>query len=173
MVELPQPRARVTTQRKQSKLGRKLQPTVNLELGDVGDGFGPPGRRLRSGDALFLDAFGERQPLLDICAGPFLWIRVHEWVPFLALAAWPNAVGWIAGRLGIEYHTVLLLTVTTFFLVMNFKLLAIVSVQERRIACLAQLLALLTRKLDGEQDRGGSALPLQRTVDPDTDREVA
>ncbi len=94
-------------------------------------------------------------------------------VPFLALAAWPNAVGWIASRLGIEYHTVLLLTVTTFFLVMNFKLLAIVSVQERRIACLAQLPALLTRKLDGEQDRGGSALPLQRTVDPDTDREVA
>ncbi len=94
-------------------------------------------------------------------------------VPFLALAAWPNAVGWIASRLGIEYHTVLLLTVMSFFLVMNFKLLAIVSVQERRIACLAQLLALLTRKLDGERDRGGSALPLQRTVDPDTDREVA
>ncbi len=94
-------------------------------------------------------------------------------VPFLALAAWPNAVGWIASRLGIEYHTVLLLTVMSFFLVMNFKLLSIVSVQERRIACLAQLLALLTRKLDGERDRGGSALPLERTVDPDTDREVA
>ncbi len=54
-------------------------------------------------------------------------------VPFLALAAWPNAVGWVASRLGIEYHTVLLLAVTTFFLVMNFKLLSIVSVQERRI----------------------------------------
>ncbi len=94
-------------------------------------------------------------------------------VPFLALAAWPNAVGWIASRLGIEYHTVLLLTVMSFFLVMNFKLLSIVSVQERRIACLAQLLAILTRKLDGERDRGGSALPLERTVDPDTDREVA
>ncbi len=94
-------------------------------------------------------------------------------VPFLALAAWPHAVGWVASRLGIEYHTVLLLAVTTFFLVINFKLLSIVSVQERRIACLAQLLALLTQKLDGEQDRGGSALPLQRTVDPDTDREVA
>ena len=94
-------------------------------------------------------------------------------IPFLALAAWPNAVGWIAIRLGIEYQTVLLLAVTTFFLVMNFKLLSIVSVQERRITCMAQLLAILTQKLDGQRDRGRAALPLERTVDPDSDREVA
>ena len=94
-------------------------------------------------------------------------------VPFLALAAWPNAVGWVASLLGIEYQTVLVLAVTTFFLVMNFKLLSIVSVQERRIACMAQLLAILTQRLDGQRDRRRAALPLQRTVDPDTDREVA
>ena len=94
-------------------------------------------------------------------------------VPFLALAAWPNAVGWVASRLGIEYQTVLLVVVTTFFLVMNFKLLSIVSVQERRIACMAQLLAILTQRLDGQRDRRRAALPLKRTVDPDTDREVA
>jgi hypothetical protein len=94
-------------------------------------------------------------------------------VPFLALAAWPNAVGWVAIRLGIEYQTVLLLAVTTFFLAMNFKLLSIVSVQERRIACMAQLLALLTQKFDGDRDRDRPALPLERRVEPDTDREVA
>lgn len=94
-------------------------------------------------------------------------------LPFLALAAWPNAVGWVASLLGIEYQTVLVLAVTTFFLVMNFKLLSIVSVQERRITCMAQLLAILTQKLDGQRDRRRVALPLKRTVDPDTDREVA
>jgi len=94
-------------------------------------------------------------------------------IPFLALAAWPNAIGWIAIRLGIEYQTVLLLAVTTFFLVMNFKLLSIVSVQERRITCMAQLLAILAQKLDGQRDRGRAALPLERTVDPESDREVA
>lgn len=94
-------------------------------------------------------------------------------LPFLALAAWPNAVGWVASLLGIEYQTVLVLAVTTFFLVMNFKLLSIVSVQERRITCMAQLLAILTQRLDGQRDRRRVALPLKRTVDPDTDREVA
>ena len=36
-------------------------------------------------------------------------------VPFLGLAIWPDGIGWIAARLGIEYQTVLLLAVTTFF----------------------------------------------------------
>jgi hypothetical protein len=64
-------------------------------------------------------------------------------VPFLALAVWPDAVGWTAEQLGIEYPTVLLLCVTTFFLLMNFKLLSIVSMQEQRLATLAQLVAVM------------------------------
>jgi len=64
-------------------------------------------------------------------------------LPFLILAIWPDAVGDLAKLLGIEYHTVLLLCVTTFFLLLNFKLLSIVSVQDRRITTLTQTVGLL------------------------------
>ena len=42
-------------------------------------------------------------------------------LPFFGLAAWPDAVGYVGALLGVEYQTVMLLIVTTFFLVMNFK----------------------------------------------------
>jgi len=97
-------------------------------------------------------------------------------VPFLGLAIWPDGIGWIAARLGIEYQTVLLLAVTTFFLVVNFNLLSIVSVQERRIVCLAQMVAMMAQKLHvgsaGGRD-ASSALPLERTADKDEEKEVA
>jgi hypothetical protein len=92
----------------------------------------------------------ERYALLFIGAG----------VPFLALAAWPDAVGRIAAWLGIEYHTVLLLVVTTFFLLVNFKLLSLLSVQERRIASLTQLLAILQHRMG----RPAGSAPAERIV---------
>ena len=64
-------------------------------------------------------------------------------LPFLMLAAWPEAIGYIAKKLAIEYPTVLLLCVTTFFLLMIFKLLAIVSVQDRKISTLGQVVGML------------------------------
>lgn len=94
----------------------------------------------------------ERYALLFAAAG----------VPFLALALWPDAVGFVARRLEIEYPTVLLLAVTTFFLLMNFSLLSIVSVLERRIVTLAQAVAILEERRDavesGEPGRGPLAL---------------
>jgi len=108
----------------------------------------------------------ERHALLFVAVG----------VPFLGLAIWPDAVGWMAVRLGIEYQTVLLLAVTTFFLVVNFNLLSIVSVQERRIVCLAQMVAMMTQKLHvGSADgrNASSALPLERTGVKDDEKEVA
>jgi len=97
-------------------------------------------------------------------------------VPFLGLAIWPDGIGWMAARLGIEYQTVMLLAVTTFFLVVNFNLLSIVSVQERRIVCLAQMVAMMAQKLHvgsaGGRD-ASSALPLERTGDKDEEKEVA
>ncbi|NNM24901.1 MAG: DUF2304 domain-containing protein, partial [Phycisphaerales bacterium] len=54
-------------------------------------------------------------------------------IPFVALAIWPDAVGTVAAKLEIEYPTVLLLGVTTFFLLVNLKLLSIVSMHEQRI----------------------------------------
>ncbi len=70
-------------------------------------------------------------------------------LPFFGLAAWPDAVGYVGALLGIEYQTVMLLIVTTLFLVMNFKLLSIVSNQERRIICLAQMIAMLRQREQG------------------------
>ena len=43
-------------------------------------------------------------------------VFVFVGLPFFGLAAWPDGVGWFAAWLGIEYQTILLLTVTTFFL---------------------------------------------------------
>ena len=80
-------------------------------------------------------------------------------VPFLALAAWPDAVGYVARELDIEYPTVLLLCVTTFFLLLNFKLLSIVSVQDRKIASLAQIVGILRTEQevgDGSTDGPGA-----------------
>ncbi len=93
-------------------------------------------------------------------------------IPFLALAAWPNAVGYMAQRLGIEYHTVLLLAVTAFFLLMNFNLLSIVSVQERRINCLAQIVAILSQTQKGAATTSDQSPAAQVKTDA-ADKEVA
>jgi len=67
-------------------------------------------------------------------------------IPFLALALWRDGVGFIADKLDIDYRTLALLAVTTFFMLMIFKLLSIVSVQERKITSLAQHVGILMEK---------------------------
>lgn len=78
-------------------------------------------------------------------------------VPFMALAIWPDAVGALARRLGIDYQTVLLLAVTAFLLLMIFNLLSIVSVLERRVVTLAQRVAILRERVDDLDDRADGA----------------
>ena len=89
-------------------------------------------------------------------------------LPFFGLAAWPDAVGYVGALLGIEYQTVMLLIVTTFFLVMNFKLLSMVSNQERRIICLAQMIAMLRQREQGADSnrasRRGGPLSLEGSM---------
>ena len=62
----------------------------------------------------------------------------------------------------------MLLIVTTFFLVMNFKLLSIVSNQERRIICLAQMIAMLRHREQGadsnQASRRGGPLSLEGSM---------
>ncbi len=97
-------------------------------------------------------------------------------VPFLALAVWPDAIGWLSEWLGIEYQTVLLLAVTTFFLVLNFNLLSILSIQERRITSLAQMVAIMAQKLSVAREHDGgrsSTLPIERDDGEATNKEVA
>ena len=116
--------------------------------------------------SLRVQRLNERHALLFVAVG----------VPFLALAVWPDAIGWLSGRLDIEYQTVLLLAVTTFFLVLNFNILSIVSIQERRITCLAQMVAIMAQKLSVDRVHGRgrfSTLPIARDDDEASKKEVA
>ena len=75
--------------------------------------------------------------------------------PLMALALWPEAVDYIARRMHIEYGTVALLGVTALFSILILELLSIVSVQDRKITTLAQLVGILMekqQKLDGPLD---------------------
>lgn len=73
-------------------------------------------------------------------------------LPFLALAAWQDAIGWMALRIGIDYHTLALMIVVIGFLLMIIELLTIVSLQDRKIATLAQIVGIMMEK-HGMSDR--------------------
>ena len=73
-------------------------------------------------------------------------------LPFLILAIRPRAVGWVGDMLGIDYHTVSLLCIAAFLILMIFELLTIVSLQDRKIASLAQIVGILMEK-HGISDR--------------------
>jgi hypothetical protein len=77
-------------------------------------------------------------------------------LPFLILAIWPLGVDWLGKRLGIDYHTVSVLCVVAFLILMVFELLTIVSLQDRKIATLAQIVGILMEK-HGISDRPGAA----------------
>ena len=66
--------------------------------------------------------------------------------PFLVLAIWPAAVGKLSEVLHIQYNTVSLLCVTAFLLLMVFELLTIVSIQDRKINTLSQVVGILMEK---------------------------
>src|SRR5262245_18667838 len=67
-------------------------------------------------------------------------------MPFLGLAFWPDALSWIAQRLDIQYNTLALLGVSCFLMLAVFELLSIVSVQDRKITALSQLVGILMEK---------------------------
>ena len=69
-------------------------------------------------------------------------------VPFLALAVWPDAIVWIEQTLRIEKPTVMVFALGTFTILLIFKLLSVVSIQERRITTLAQRLAMIEASAD-------------------------
>ena len=82
-------------------------------------------------------------------------------LPFIALAYWPDAVGWIAHRLNIQYNTLALIGVSCFLILAVFELLSIVSVQEQKITALAQLVGILMEKqnlVEKEHRPAGPAL---------------
>ena len=64
-------------------------------------------------------------------------------LPFLLLAVWPHGVEILTSATHIEQSTVMLLCVSVFLILMVFELLSIVSVQDRKITTLAQMVGIL------------------------------
>jgi len=79
-------------------------------------------------------------------------------LPFLILAVWQDAVGWLAQRMHIAYQTLSLLCVSAFLLLMVFELLTIVSLQDRKISTLAQIVGIIMEK-HGMSDRPAGQTP--------------
>jgi small-conductance mechanosensitive channel len=85
-------------------------------------------------------------------------------LPFLVLAIWPAGVGWVALRLGVEYHTVSVLCIAAFLILMVFELLTIVSLQDRKIATLAQIVGILMEK-QGMSEHSADQSPIDKSYD--------
>ena len=103
----------------------------------------------------------ERYALLGLLIG----------LPFVALAFWPNGIGWLAERLGIKggYTTLALICVSVFLFLIIFELLTIVSVQDQKITALAQLVGILMQKhklADPEHRPAASDTPATPTREP-------
>ncbi len=64
-------------------------------------------------------------------------------MPFLVLAVWPRGVEHLSQLTRIEQPTVMLLCVSVFLILTVFELLTIVSVQDRKITTLAQMVGIL------------------------------
>lgn len=78
--------------------------------------------------------------------------------PFLLLALWPDGIVWLSRTLSIEKPTVMVLALAMFLILMIFELLSIVSVQERKISTLSQMVGLLMEK-QGMTQRGEQSHP--------------
>ncbi|MCC6239051.1 MAG: DUF2304 domain-containing protein [Phycisphaerales bacterium] len=76
-------------------------------------------------------------------------------LPFLVLAFWPDAISTIAKKLDIQYHTLIILCVCAFFLIIFLELLTIVSIQDRKISNLTQIVAILM----SDTENAGSSEP--------------
>src|ERR1700722_4387505 len=77
-------------------------------------------------------------------------------LPFLVLAVWPKSIEYLAHITHIEQATVMLFCISVFLILVIFELLSIVSVQDRKITTLAQLVGILMEhhKLVDRQHNG-------------------
>ncbi len=77
-------------------------------------------------------------------------------LPFLVLAIWPRAIEILALATHITEATVMLFCVSVFLILIVFELLTIVSVQDRKITTLAQMVGILmeNQKLVDRQHHG-------------------
>lgn len=64
-------------------------------------------------------------------------------LPFLVLALWPDGIVFMSELLEIEKPTLLVLCVAVYFMLTTFELLSLVSVQDRKIGALGQMVGIL------------------------------
>ena len=64
-------------------------------------------------------------------------------LPFLVLAFWPRGLLALANFMDIGVSALMVMLLTLFVVLMIFKLLSVVSVQDRRIAALTQMVGIL------------------------------
>ena len=88
-------------------------------------------------------------------------------LPFMVLTFWPNGILFLADILDIEKPTLLVLCATMYFILTTFSLLSIVSVQERKITTLSQMISLLQeqQKQQSETSDQDAAPPASRNQD--------
>ena len=67
-------------------------------------------------------------------------------LPFIGLAFWQDGVGWMAEKLQMQYNTLALICVAVFLFLAVFELLTIVSMQDRKITTLAQMVGILMER---------------------------
>jgi hypothetical protein len=84
-------------------------------------------------------------------------------LPFLILGCWPDGILWLSNKLEIEKPTLMILGVATYFVLTTFELLSIVSVQERKIDTLGQLVGIM---LEERRHKSGSE---NRSLNPLSD----
>lgn len=82
-------------------------------------------------------------------------------LPFLVLGCWPDGILFLSEKLEIEKATLLVLGVAIYFVLTTFELLSIVSVQERKIATLGQMVGIMLEERGGKGG-GPSQLPPAR-----------
>ncbi len=87
----------------------------------------------------------------------YVLLLLFTGLPFLLFALWPNGVVFLQNVLEIEKPTLLTLCVAIYFLLTTFILLSIVSVQERKIDQLAQIIAISQSSNRSETDAGSNA----------------
>ncbi|HEX4053471.1 MAG TPA: DUF2304 domain-containing protein [Tepidisphaeraceae bacterium] len=80
-------------------------------------------------------------------------------LPFLALAIWPAGLSWISLQLRVEYHTLSMFCIAAFLILVIFEMLTIISLQDRKISTLAQMVGIMMEK-EGITDRPRAEKPL-------------
>ena len=64
-------------------------------------------------------------------------------LPFVGFALWPDAIVYLAEKMAIEKPTLLVMALAGFLIIMIIQLLSLVSVLERKVTTLAQMLGTL------------------------------